>query len=113
MPSQDPFPERADVPGPAGEPSDTSGQYRDLCSNCEHAAEHAGRGRPRRPIFFCEEFEVLGAVQVPEPDRAEAEPPVDTPRADRPLGLCANCDLVDSCRLPRPEGGVWHCEEYR
>jgi hypothetical protein len=28
-------------------------------------------------------------------------------------GLCMNCDHRFECRLPRPEGGVWHCEEYR
>ncbi|MBU1319329.1 MAG: hypothetical protein KKG33_00510 [candidate division Zixibacteria bacterium] len=27
-------------------------------------------------------------------------------------GLCANCDHKDRCTLPKPEGGVWHCEEY-
>ncbi len=28
-------------------------------------------------------------------------------------GLCMNCDHRFECMLPRPEGGVWHCEEYR
>ncbi len=29
-----------------------------------------------------------------------------------PIGLCANCALFENCTLPRPESGVWHCEEY-
>jgi len=33
--------------------------------------------------------------------------------AERFKGLCVNCDHRFECRLPRPEGGVWHCEEYR
>jgi hypothetical protein len=33
--------------------------------------------------------------------------------AERFKGLCMNCDNRFECRLPRPEGGVWHCEEYR
>jgi len=27
-------------------------------------------------------------------------------------GLCINCDNRFTCVLPRPAGGVWHCEEY-
>jgi len=27
-------------------------------------------------------------------------------------GLCVNCAHRDSCQLAKPEGGVWHCEEY-
>ena len=29
------------------------------------------------------------------------------------LGLCSNCENYDNCTLPKPDGGVWHCEEYR
>ena len=32
---------------------------------------------------------------------------------ERFKGLCMNCDNRFDCLLPRPEGGVWHCEEYR
>ncbi len=28
-------------------------------------------------------------------------------------GLCINCDLRFTCTLPKPETGVWYCEEYR
>jgi hypothetical protein len=27
-------------------------------------------------------------------------------------GLCINCDVRHTCMFPRPEEGVWHCEEY-
>ena len=27
-------------------------------------------------------------------------------------GLCKNCKKRKTCTLPRPEGGVWRCEEY-
>ena len=27
-------------------------------------------------------------------------------------GLCVNCAHLETCRLPRPAQGVWHCEEY-
>lgn len=28
-------------------------------------------------------------------------------------GLCGNCDNLSTCKLIKPGGGVWHCEEYR
>jgi len=27
-------------------------------------------------------------------------------------GLCRNCARLSTCTYPRPEGGVWHCNEY-
>jgi hypothetical protein len=27
-------------------------------------------------------------------------------------GLCKNCKKQDTCTLPKPEGGVWRCEDY-
>ncbi|NLU19591.1 MAG: hypothetical protein GXW89_02695 [Phycisphaerae bacterium] len=113
MPSKGPDPERVDAPTPPADPPDGPGAFRDLCSNCDHAEEHARRGRPRRPVFFCEEFEVSGAVRIPEPVRVRPAPAEQAQDAGRRLGLCVNCDNADTCRLPRPEGGVWHCEEYR
>jgi hypothetical protein len=28
------------------------------------------------------------------------------------MGLCMNCLHRDTCTFPRPEGGVWRCNEY-
>jgi hypothetical protein len=37
----------------------------------------------------------------------------DPPNGDEALkGLCAHCDKRETCTLPKPEGGVWHCDEY-
>jgi len=27
-------------------------------------------------------------------------------------GLCRNCKKQKTCELPKPEGGVWRCEDY-
>ncbi|HUS47295.1 MAG TPA: hypothetical protein VM098_04205 [Phycisphaerae bacterium] len=94
----------------AGEPS-AARLYRDLCSTCNHIRTCDGRGKPDSPIFFCELFEALPAAPA-------------TPAADRPKvagrqpqsayeGLCMNCEDRKSCTMQKPEGGVWHCEEYR
>lgn len=45
-----------------------------------------------------------------EPKDAE---PNEKDDSERFKGLCMNCDNRFDCLLPRPEGGVWHCEEYR
>lgn len=110
MPSEVPFPDRAGVP--AGGQSSTSEQYRDLCSSCDNAEEHATHGRPRRPILFCEEFEVFTTASVPELERAVEQMPRKTHSVSGRMGLCVNCANAGTCTLPRPEGGIWHCEEY-
>lgn len=28
-------------------------------------------------------------------------------------GLCSNCEERATCIYPKPEGGVWHCDEFR
>ncbi|MBN1222891.1 MAG: Glu/Leu/Phe/Val dehydrogenase [Candidatus Aminicenantes bacterium] len=32
---------------------------------------------------------------------------------ERIKGLCKYCKLSDTCLLPRPKGGVWHCDQYK
>ncbi|NIM97876.1 MAG: hypothetical protein GTO24_07285 [candidate division Zixibacteria bacterium] len=27
-------------------------------------------------------------------------------------GLCKNCKKQKTCELPKPEGGVWRCQDY-
>lgn len=47
----------------------------------------------------------------PISDASKASPAVEQPHIHR--GLCVNCDVRETCTLPRPEGGVWYCEEYQ
>lgn len=91
---------------------------RSLCCTCIHAPTCSYRQRSEEPVFFCEEFEVeTGEAAAPatvddrQSARTVAAQHVQKPASDY-LGLCSNCEHRDTCRLPRPEGGVWHCEEY-
>ena len=91
----------------------------DLCSTCDHHDLCAGRSTPQRPIFFCEQFEIFSAAPA-VPAVPAAAPHAAAPERVRPkraanvtTGLCVNCDNADGCSTPKPEGGVWHCEEYR
>ncbi len=113
MPSTDPFSTRPRTQRPATGRLDTSEEYRDLCSNCDNGDACRGRTRPRRPVFFCEEFVIFGAEPAPGLDRSAEEKPRETWSANGHVGLCVNCDNVPTCVMPKPEGGVWHCEEYR
>ena len=90
-----------------------------LCSTCKHAPTCAYPRDPKRPVFNCEEFE----IEVGEPMKLSGRDVMSAgscPGADldgddfaRHKGLCGNCDNRESCTFPRPEGGVWHCEEYQ
>ena len=106
-------PTPADIPSHAMGHSDASGSYRDLCSNCDDGDRCEGRIGPKRPIFFCEEFVVFGAAPMPEGDRAVRVQPKETRSTRGRIGLCVNCDNVETCDSPKPEGGIWHCEEYQ
>jgi len=92
---------------------DDSDHYRDLCTNCDNADACDGGTRPRRPIFFCESFEVFGAAPAAEMSRTDPTPTKAAPSVNGHVGLCMNCDNAKICVLPKPEGGVWHCEEYQ
>jgi hypothetical protein len=58
-----------------------------------------------------DEYTERAALQLPGllvAVTAPAEPQV----SPRPRGLCADCIHRDCCDFPRPESGVWRCEEY-
>lgn len=87
-----------------------------LCSTCIHAQSCVYREARGGDAQYCELFEV-GNGSHPTPtvslvtkvkSDAGAKPKQSTLR-----GLCVNCENRDTCTLPKAEGGVWHCEEYR
>lgn len=90
-----------------------------LCSTCIHADHCVNCRTATRPIQFCEQFECNspnpGPSSRPSPVAARKSNPGSTARPEPPglKGLCVNCECRFDCCLPKPEGGVWHCEEYR
>jgi hypothetical protein len=84
-------------------------KHRDLGSTCEPVRTCSNRITPDKPIASCEEF----AKQVPVCPR-------NVPQTDRErgngsctfAGLCVSCQLRWTCLFPKPEGGVWNCDEY-
>jgi hypothetical protein len=97
--------------------SENSMKYLGLCSTCKNASSCKYPRDPDKPVFYCEEFEIekipltkpVGKEQPPVKDSGIAKEKDST----KFIGLCSNCDNRRTCSFPKPEGGVWHCEEYR
>ena len=90
-----------------------------LCSTCNNAPScfyHASRG----PALFCELFDNYAppAVQTSVAKTPLAATPsiartaVEEEAAEY-TGLCMNCENRRTCGHLKPEGGIWHCEDYR
>ncbi len=95
-------------------PADASGSpARDLCSTCRHAGDCIYLVERSRPIHQCEMFDVeSGPLRAHPATDSAGQVRQGGASKEKFLGLCSNCDLRMTCKLPRPEGGVWHCEEY-
>ena len=91
-------------------------EYRSLCSTCRNAKDCTFRKELQRPSLYCEEFEIDTSPSVNTVEKEKLSPTVSVDAvqdSDRFIGLCSNCDNRRTCDFPKPEGGIWHCEEYR
>ena len=102
-----------------GAPAAHETEHSGLCMTCVHASTCAFLRREDQPVLSCEEFDdrVEGSVET----TGAADPQVIEPQAQvtdvteeppGPTGLCATCDNRETCTYPKPEGGIWHCEEF-
>jgi len=87
--------------------------YPGLCTTCVNALVCTFPRSVDRPVMQCDEFE--GAVDVKP--RPAAEAPRRSERfsvANREWfpGLCMTCEKRATCTFPKPEGGVFNCEEF-
>lgn len=97
--------------------------YRDLCATCRHLAYCKYPKEKGHPIHYCSEHEAwedynvhvsLALLKTKDADpNPNPETPVEEIEDNRPKGLCVNCENRETCNFPKPEGGVWHCEEYK
>ena len=86
--------------------------HRDLCSTCNHAPTCDNCGTADKPVFYCEEIDIYVPVTAKETP-ASVPNPTKTINSDKYKGLCFNCESREVCVFPIPQGGIWHCEEYR
>jgi hypothetical protein len=94
-------------------------KYRGLCSMCGKAATCTFPRDPERPVMECDEFdgtEKLEMLIASQRSLAASIPSAAVFTEERnpgtPRGLCRNCKNLSKCTYPKPEGGVWHCDEY-
>jgi len=108
-------------------------RYFGLCMSCRNASSCTFPRDPAKPAFYCEDFEIETKVSIipPEEERPLA---IDSSAEEKDstefipsrlyhkascgrragfIGLCSDCEGRQTCAFPKPEGGVWHCEEYR
>lgn len=85
---------------------------RGLCVSCVNDASCKLPRNSGGPVFYCEEYQ-LPAAPAAAAIAPLAESSGSQPAGVRLMGLCMNCEAREECRFPKPEGGVWCCEEYR
>lgn len=87
-----------------------------ICSNCRHAQYCIYQKDSDRPVWECEEYE---RYEKPSVTTTGKHNPSSTAKQislnddlEQYKGLCVTCAHRKTCTYPKPEGGVWHCEEY-
>mgnify|MGYP001566844193 CR=1 FL=1 len=93
---------------------------RGLCSTCRNDPTCTYPRDAGRPVLQCQEFE--GYVMTPPRTTGRDISPstnlwvrsaAEEKYTGKYMGLCRSCENRGTCTFPKPEGGVWHCEEYR
>ncbi len=88
-----------------------------LCLSCRNAPECTFPREPGRPVWQCEEFTSFDSRL--ERNSCEGTILARTgliPEERDPegwIGLCKNCENRKTCNFPKPDAGVWHCDEYQ
>ena len=86
-----------------------------LCMTCKNAPDCVYRAQRGFDAQYCETYECYSIPTDISKNDLDTEPIITsvTPRQNPAKGLCSNCDNFENCVLPKPEEGIWHCEEYR
>jgi hypothetical protein len=90
-----------------------------ICSSCKTATTCTYTKDFRRPVLQCEDFD--GYEPRPESPivkniflmaDSKSRSNVEEKDSGKYKGLCSICEDRKTCTFIKPEGGVWHCEEY-
>ncbi len=87
------------------------GLYGGLCATCVNASGCTFPRDPGRPILFCDEFEVPWKIPTRPFTLVISTPELEDSETTELKGLCRQCAIRITCRYPKPEGGVWYCDE--
>lgn len=78
----------------------------EICQTCAKFSTCKRCVESKHRILSCDEFEKSKTNE----DSNHLE--IENHEFTRDKGLCTNCTKRTYCTLNRPEGGVWHCNEY-
>ena len=89
-----------------------------LCDSCIKAEDCTFIRRPGRAILDCDEFAPVeprhGAPRLVLARAGLSDVPAENDEEiESAIGLCRSCAHRADCTYPRPQGGVWHCDDYR
>jgi hypothetical protein len=91
-------------------------EYHGLCSVCKCAPDCTYPRDPDHMVIQCEEFDGIEPLSARATGKHRSPPALSHADRDKGAakfnGLCSNCENREGCVFPKPEGGVWHCEEY-
>jgi len=93
--------------------TETSLEKSGLCFTCNNGSICVLREKRGFDAYYCETFDINASNGHGRIAQFVDEVKPLAKKADSKfLGLCSNCENCESCHLPKPDGGVWHCEEY-
>lgn len=87
-----------------------------ICSTCNNDSHCAFPRSSESGVVECDEFTSeygISRLSAPEIQTSLSSRPHAMEDVPAAKGLCVNCDNLKTCTYPKPEGGVWHCEEYQ
>jgi hypothetical protein len=84
-----------------------------VCAACKYDPDCICQATSVGVILQCDQFELGFGEPVVAPAQTIARPAFHPGGSTNGrLGLCSNCEHREACIYPKPEGGVWRCEEY-
>ena len=90
-------------------------EERGLCKTCNNTLSCVFCLKNKdHTVWHCELFDITIPCQEESFSKIEISDFTTKTKEKRSKvkGLCVNCDNYNSCTYPKPEGGIWHCEEY-
>ena len=91
-------------------------RYFGLCMSCRNASSCTFPRDPAKPAYYCEEFEIDTTSSIMSSGKEHplaTGPDAIDKDSMKFIGLCSDCEGRKNCAFPKPEGGIWRCEEYR
>ncbi|OGV47738.1 MAG: hypothetical protein A2017_16210 [Lentisphaerae bacterium GWF2_44_16] len=80
-----------------------------LCSSCRSSETCTFLKNAHVPVLQCEEFNPILKTKAGQKNKKHLKASFSTGKLK---GLCKVCAIREDCVYPKPQTGVWHCEEY-